>query len=170
MISFVKGLTIIPCLNNQWISLWSLVYFLNIKTQGIDLPLWNSYFLLINVHMIGYQIGFLDNRICTVKFWTLVQEIMKTKLVFVVLFLIWTTCEIQVKGAVFSDISSLYQDLFANYSSDLRPQADLSQPIKIGIKLYLFSINNLLWWDFWYSLCCGWNFNAVERLSPWVDT
>lgn len=67
---------------------------------------------------------------------------MKTKLVFVVLFLIWTTCEIQVKGAVFSDTSSLYQDLFANYSSDLRPQADLSQPIKIGIKLYLFSINN----------------------------
>lgn len=67
---------------------------------------------------------------------------MKTKLVFVALFFIWTTYEIQVKGAVFSDTSALYQDLFANYTSDLRPQADLSQPIKIGFKLYLFSINN----------------------------
>lgn len=65
---------------------------------------------------------------------------MKTKLVFVALFFIWTTYEIQ--GAVFSDTSALYQDLFANYTSDLRPQADLSQPIKIGFKLYLFSINN----------------------------
>lgn len=67
---------------------------------------------------------------------------MKTKLVFVALFFIWTTYEIQVKGAVFSDTSALYQYLFANYTSDLRPQADLSQPIKIGFKLYLFSINN----------------------------
>lgn len=65
---------------------------------------------------------------------------MKTKLVFVALFFIWTTYEIQ--GAVFSDTSALYQYLFANYTSDLRPQADLSQPIKIGFKLYLFSINN----------------------------
>jgi hypothetical protein len=57
--------------------------------------------------------------------------------------LIFATYESQALGAIFSDSLSLYQDLFRNYTSELRPQSNLSESTEIGMKVILFSLNDL---------------------------
>ncbi|XP_062583242.1 neuronal acetylcholine receptor subunit alpha-3-like [Saccostrea cucullata] len=59
------------------------------------------------------------------------------------MFLICIIFGTRVQGAMFSDSSSLYQNLFGNYNPDLRPQTNLSEPTKVGIYVYLISLNNL---------------------------
>lgn len=59
------------------------------------------------------------------------------------MFLIFVTFETQVWGAMFSDSLSLYQDLFRNYTPDLRPQFNLSETTEVSLRVFLFSLNDL---------------------------
>ncbi|XP_061172766.1 neuronal acetylcholine receptor subunit non-alpha-2-like [Saccostrea echinata] len=47
-----------------------------------------------------------------------------------------------VRGFLYSDAESLLQDVFQNYSTDIRPKENLSEVVEVSISSFIFSVND----------------------------
>ena len=57
-------------------------------------------------------------------------------------FLVFLLFSNKLKAAQFSDAESLFKDLFQNYSTEIRPNQNLSEPTDVHILALLFSVND----------------------------
>ncbi|XP_061171487.1 acetylcholine receptor subunit alpha-like [Saccostrea echinata] len=83
-----------------------------------------------------------------------------------------------VHGFLYSDAESLLQDVFKNYSTDIRPKENLSEVLEVSIKPIVFSVNDfdevsgvlsivssfmLVWHDFRLTWTPS-NYGGIEEL------
>ncbi|XP_061172742.1 neuronal acetylcholine receptor subunit alpha-9-like [Saccostrea echinata] len=85
---------------------------------------------------------------------------------------------ISVHGFLYSDAESLLQDVFKNYSTDIRPKENLSEVLEVSIQSFIFSVNDfdevsgvlsivsgfmLIWHDFRLTWTPS-NYGGIEDL------
>ncbi|XP_048731357.2 neuronal acetylcholine receptor subunit alpha-3-like [Ostrea edulis] len=80
---------------------------------------------------------------------------MKTVLVLCWFLLLFYELSISVRAALYSDAVSLMEDVFKNYSTDIRPNQNLSEATEVSLDPYVFSVNDFDEVSGVISIVCG---------------
>ncbi|XP_061174315.1 acetylcholine receptor subunit beta-type unc-29-like [Saccostrea echinata] len=75
-----------------------------------------------------------------------------------------------VYGSMYSDVETLLQDVFKNYSSDIRPKENFSEVLEVSLQPFMFSVNEFDEVSGVMSIVCGFFLTWHDFRLTWTPS